>query len=94
MLKAKKDRIRPQSYYDYIGKKSLFHSLRISHYGIPIAKHGKIKDFINLDDKYTTITLWNEINSFKTWDELKNKYQQYANDLRSEFRILAPLNEK
>ena len=88
-----KDTVRPKSYYDYIGKKSLFHSLRIGMYGIQVAKCGKINDYIKLNNKYTTMTLWDEINTFKTWEELKNKYQNYANNIRSEFRIVAPLKK-
>jgi hypothetical protein len=28
---------------------------------------------------------------YNTWDELKEKYQELANNLRSEFRLVAPL---
>jgi len=86
------DRTNTQEYYNHIGKKSLFHSLRIGLYGIQIAKYGKIIDYINLNNKYTTMSLWDEINQLNTWEKLKNKYQPIANDIRTQFRLLAPLN--
>jgi predicted nucleotidyltransferase len=80
---------------DYIGKKSLFHSLRIADYGIQIAKEGKIVSF---DKPYSKLLkyssykdLLDEIMSYTEWNDLKNKYQELANNLRSEFRIAAPL---
>jgi len=78
---------------DYIGKKSMFHSLRIAHYGIQIAKYNEIVDYINLDDNYTTITLFNEIFKLNNWNEINNKYKHYANNLRTQFRLVAPLNK-
>lgn len=82
---------------DYIGKKSLFHSLRIADYGIQIAKFGKIVDYTKPQSetlKYETFkVLLDEVMSYKNWDELKDKYQVIANNLRSEFRIVAPLKE-
>jgi len=89
-VKAKK---KIKNEHHYIGKKSMFHSLRIAHYGIQIAKCGYIIDYINLDEKYNTITLYDEIMKFETWEELNDKYKQYANNLRSDFRLLAPLNK-
>ena len=83
---------------DYIGKKSLFHSLRIADFGIQISKHGKIIDYTKpCSDtlKYDTFdSLLTEIKSFNTWKDLKDKYQNIANNLRSEFRLSAPLEIK
>ena len=80
----------------YIGKKSLFHSLRIVDYGIQISTEGKIvsftKTYSTILEKYGTyeLLLW-EIMSLNTWEELKEKYQEIANKLRTEFRIVAPI---
>lgn len=82
---------------DYIGKKSLFHSLRIADFGIQIAKEGKITSFTKpysknlVNESY--MSLLNDVMSLNTWDELKEKYQNIANNLRTEFRILAPLKD-
>jgi predicted nucleotidyltransferase len=82
---------------DYIGKKSTFHSLRIADYGIQIAKEGKIISYTNPYSnilKYDNyLDLLNEIMSLSTWNEIKEKYQVVANNIRSEFREVAPLNE-
>jgi len=82
---------------DYVGKKSLFHSLRIADLGIQLAKYGKIVDYtIPLSDtlKYESFkVLLDEVMTYNTWEELKDKYQNIANNLRSEFRIVAPLKE-
>lgn len=82
---------------DYIGKKSLFHSLRIADYGIQIAKFGKIIDYTKPQSetlKYESFkVLLDEIMYYPTWNELKDKYQVIANNLRTEFRIVAPLKE-
>lgn len=82
---------------DYIGKKSLFHSLRIVDFGIQIANEGKIVSFKKPYSKnlsYETYSqLLNEIMSYNTWEELKNKYQNIANKLRTEFRIITTLKK-
>lgn len=74
--------------------KSVFHSVRILDYGIQIAKHGKIIDYKNsnfildellgLSNKYRYISLWNQIDS---------KYRQLHNSLKSEFKLVAPLQK-
>lgn len=77
---------------NYIGKKSLFHSLRIADFGIQIAKEGKIVSYTKpyteiLLNKYDTfISLLNDIMIIDTWEELKEQYQKIANNLRTEFR--------
>ena len=84
---------------DYIGKKSLFHSLRIADYGIQIAKNSKIVSFDNcysetLKDYKTFKNLFDEIMTFNTWNELNEKYKHIANNIRTEFRKYAPLNNE
>jgi hypothetical protein len=82
---------------DYVGKKSLFHSLRIADLGIQLAKCRKIVDYTKPKSdtlKYESFkVLLDEVMTYNTWDELKDKYQNIANNLRTEFRIVAPLKE-
>lgn len=66
---------------DYIGKKSLYHSLRILMFGIQIAESGRIFDYSCAN------SFWNEIEQMKTWDEMKEKFQPIYNKLKSEFKI-------
>ncbi len=70
----------------YIGKKSLFHSLRIADFGLQIAAHGKIVNFSSCND------LWDEIRDDKSedWSTYKDKYQSLLNSKMSEFRKFAP----
>lgn len=70
----------------YVGKKSLFHSLRILKFAIQFIKYGKI-DFSSSKDYYQRIF------SCKTnsWVDLKEKFQKEYNKLSTELRILAPV---
>lgn len=80
---------------DYIGKKSLFHSLRIADFGIQIAEQ---KDIITYTKPYETDVLthnswrdlWYEINAHQDWDSLKKDYNEIANQMRTNFRKAAP----
>lgn len=84
---------------DYLGLKSLFHSIRILSYGIDIARDGKI-DFknvlINADttEKISYSNLWNRIlqkyESGWRWVEFKKKYTPLQNSNATLFRLLAP----
>lgn len=80
---------------DYIGKKSLFHSLRILDFGIQIAYNGKItkyeKAYSNTLLSYDEFkNLLSEIMKYDTLEELKEKYQPIYNSLKTEFKKLAP----
>jgi predicted nucleotidyltransferase len=70
---------------DYIGKKSMFHSLRILMFGIQIAKYGKIVDFTEANHLLPIIM------DMKDWNEIKEYCQPIFNSLKSEFKTLAPL---
>lgn len=74
----------------YIGKKSLFHSLRILIYGIQIGYYGKIVDYKDSSRFYF------EIMSADTndWNYFKDKYQPIYNYLKSTFKTVAPLKEE
>jgi len=71
----------------YIGKKSLWHSLRILKFGIQIATHGRIVDYKENNDLWGDIVLSN-----KCWDEYNYKYKPIYNELSTQFRKVAPKN--
>lgn len=73
----------------YIGKKSLFHSLRILGYGIQIATTGKITDYSAYNEYHDTIM------SMKTneWSDYNEVFKPIFNSKRSEFRFVAPLED-
>lgn len=81
---------------DYIGLKSLFHSVRILSFGRNIAKDNKI-DYLNVliknevvKSKDFWLQLENEYNSGFRWKEFKLKYTEIQNFNATEFRKLAP----
>ena len=73
-----------------LGKKSLFHSLRILNFGIQIANSGRIVDFTSAN-KY-----WFEIfnQSFVDGASLKKYWKPEYNRLKSEFKKVAPLQKE
>ncbi len=77
----------------YIGKKSLYHSLRILLYGIQIARDGKITDY---KLEHLPFSIFKDIvqNESNDWDYYKKNYQPIYNELKSYFRKLAPLEEE
>ena len=65
----------------YIGIKSIFHSLRISMFGIQIANHNKIIDW------QCANYIWKELsNKTWTWEELDKNYRPLRNKLMTQFR--------
>jgi len=70
---------------EYIGLKSLFHSLRIIVFGIQLAKHKKIIDFTEANHFFTEIMLANTYD----WTYYKDNYQSVFNALSTEFKKLA-----
>lgn len=81
---------------DYLGLKSLFHSIRILSYGIDIAKDSKI-DFKNVlinNEKISCSNFWHRIlqkyESGWRWKEFKAEYTPLQNSNVSTFRLLAP----
>lgn len=76
---------------DYlIGKKSLFHSLRILGFGTQIALSGRIIDYSAYNHYLDKIM---EMNT-NDWQAYKNVFQPVYNKRKSAFRILAPLEGK
>lgn len=83
-VKAKKKIDVHQEYR--LGRKSLFHCLRILDFGIQIAEHGMIVDYSRANLMWTTI----QEQGFETWQEYKDAWQSTYNNMRTEFRRLAP----
>lgn len=70
---------------DYIGRKSMWHSVRILMFGIQLAKSGKIYDFTEANCFYDEIVL-----SETPYDDLVKKFKPIMLEKQSEFRMLAP----
>lgn len=70
----------------YVGKKSLFHALRIPMFGEQLAKHGRIVDY-TVANHY-----WNQIKGcgIDDWSYFQKKYKPVFNNIMSEFRKVAP----
>ena len=84
-VKAKKKMaVGSKDYNEYVGKKSLFHSLRIIDFGIQIGIHGKIVNYSSANH------LWEEIvnSPTKDWNYYHDKYKPIHNKMMSDFRIL------
>lgn len=86
-VKCKKKLVEGPDYNPYVGKKSLFHSVRILEFGIQIAKHGKIIDF-GASNHYLPIIM-----NIEDWETLKEIFQPIANKLKSDFKKIAPLDK-
>lgn len=86
-VKAKK-KMRQGDYY--IGKKSLFHSLRILGFGIQIALTETIKDY-SAYNYYYDIIMGMQTNN---WEDYEKIFKKEYNRKKSEFRKLAPLEDK
>jgi predicted nucleotidyltransferase len=71
----------------YIGKKSLFHSLRILGFGIQIALTGKIVNY-SFYNKYLEEIMSIDSND---WNVYKEIYKPLYNRAKSNFRKFAPL---
>jgi hypothetical protein len=86
LVKAKK---KIELYSDrtsqYIGLKSLFHSLRMIRFGMQVATHGRIVDYGECNELY-----FNMMQEPLNWPYLKEKYKALHNQWMTEFRELAP----
>lgn len=83
-VKAKKKLTVPESYNDSVGKKSLWHSIRLIDFGIQIATHGKIINYGSCNHFYDEVMYCND------WSELFEKYKKQYNEICTEFRKVAP----
>lgn len=81
-VKAKKKLTLDKDLAPYIGRKSLWHSLRILMFATDVVKNKKI-DYTQANMLYNDIVM-----SDKSWDELKKTYQPLKNKLQSDLRLL------
>lgn len=81
-VKAKKKLIDGEF---YIGKKSLWHSLRIMLFGIQLAEAKTISNFKEANDLYLPI-----LTGSTNWEELLGAYKEQYNALHSRFKALQP----
>lgn len=81
-VKCKKKLTVEKDFAPYIGKKSLWHSLRILQFGIQILRDGKITDYSSANSLYNEIVGCDS----NDWEYYKEKYQKTYNALKSEFR--------
>lgn len=72
---------------DYIGRKSMFHSIRILMFGIQIAQYGRI---VNYKEANMFMPIVMEKN---TWEEIQAYFQPVYNKLKSHFKVLAPIDK-
>lgn len=78
----------------YIGKKSLWHSLRILMFGIQICQYGKIMDYTEANLFYDKIVL-NDCNDWEYYKirytelmkYLEHKFKMYTNDVWQEYKV-------
>lgn len=70
----------------YVGWKSLFHSLRILHFGIQLGIEGRIIDYSAANHHWSDILNSQQYN----WGFFKEKYQPIYNQLATDFRKVAP----
>ena len=83
-VKAKKKLTVEKDYDLDLGRKSLFHSMRIIDYGIQIATYNTIVDYGSCND------LFHEIMNCYTWTDMFDQYKERYNQMCSEFRVVAP----
>lgn len=81
-VKCKKKLEIEESYNPVVGKKSLWHSLRIVDFGVQILQHGKIVDYGSMNELYDEIVRADE----NDWEYFKQKYKPMYNALKSKFR--------
>lgn len=73
---------------NFIGIKSMFHSLRILNFGIQISKNNKIIDYSSLKDIWEKMFTYYQQN--KDYDFFNNEYKKLYNSFKTEFKIVVP----
>lgn len=84
-VKAKKKLTVEKDYDSKVGKKSLWHSIRIFDFGYQIATEGKIVNYGSCNDIYFDIMY-----NYHDWETLFNRYKNVYNGYRSKFKEVAP----
>lgn len=82
-VKSKKKLIVRDSFAPRIGKKSLWHSLRIIDFGIQILTNGKIVNYDSMNYLYDEIVN----NNTNNWSYYQEKYKPIYNQLKTKFRL-------
>jgi hypothetical protein len=82
-VKCKKKLIVEDSFNPRVGKKSLWHSLRIIEFGTQILLKGSITNYDSLNYLYDAIVN----NDNNIWEHYQNNYQPIYNKMKTEFRL-------
>lgn len=82
-VKCKKKLEVQESFSPRVGKKSLWHSLRIIDFGIQILKNGQIVDYTSMNYLYDDIVKCD----VDEWAYYKQKYKPLYNSLKTQFRL-------
>lgn len=93
-VKGKKKLTVHFDYDKYAGLKSIFHSIRITDYGIQLAETEKVYN----KTKYNYVleellALGEQYERDELWDIIESRYKKLWKDLRHEFKILCPKTE-
>lgn len=83
-VKCKKKFLVEKDYNPYVGKKSVWHSLRILDFGRQIAIHDKIIDYGSMNQYYEPIM------SCNSWEEIEQNFKKFYNQKATEFKLVAP----
>lgn len=83
-VKAKKKLTVEKDYNDLVGKKSLWHSLRLVDFGTQIAIMGVIYDYASCNHFYDEVMFCSD------WEEMYGKYKKLYNEMLTKFRKYAP----
>lgn len=81
-VKCKKKLEVKESFNPEVGKKSLWHSLRIIDFGIQILTHGSIVDYSSMNHMYDEIVK----SKRNDWEFFKEQYKPVYNALKTKFR--------
>ena len=82
-VKCKKKLTVEKDYNPRVGKKSLWHSLRIIDFGIQIQKYGRIINYDSMNRLHDDIVN----NQRNDWEFFKEKYQPIYNQMKTTFRL-------
>lgn len=83
-VKAKKKLTVEKDYDLEVGKKSLFHAIRIIHFGIQIATDKKIINYGSCNP------LYEKLQHYTDWNSMFDTYKKVYNTFLTDFRIVAP----
>jgi hypothetical protein len=83
-VKAKKKLTVEKDYNDRVGKKSLWHAMRLVDFGIQIASKGEIENYASFNEEFLPIMRCYD------WEDMYDTYKKKYNEMCTEFRKLAP----